>query len=109
MAVRANILIDQGADYSTVISMTDDDGNVISLSGYTGNSIIKKTYSSSNVAATFNVSVNASLGQVTLSLTAAQTANIAAGRYVYDVKLIDGSNVAVRIVEGIATISPKVT
>lgn len=109
MAIRANLSIDQGATFSTIITITDANNNIVSLTGYTGNSQIKKAYSSLNVAATFTVSVNATLGQVTLDLTANQTTNVVAGRYVYDVKLTDGTGIVSRVVEGLATINAKVT
>ena len=109
MAIRANLIIDQGATYTTVVTITDANNNTIDLSGYSGNAVIKKAYSSLNVAQTFTVSVNGSLGQVSLSLTANQTANIIAGRYVYDVKLTDSFGAISRVVEGIATVNPKVT
>lgn len=109
MSVRANLTIDQGAVFSTVITITDANNNATTLSGYTGNAVLRKAYSSLNVAQTFTVSVNAELGEVTLSLTANQTSNIVAGRYVYDVKLTDANGAPYRIVEGIATINPKVT
>ena len=48
MAIKANLIIDQGTDYSTSINLTDDDGNIVNLSGYTANGQIRKTYSSSN-------------------------------------------------------------
>ena len=109
MAIRANLSVDQGATFSTIITITDSNNNVMDLSTYTGNAQIKKAYSSLNVAQTFTISVNGALGQVTLSLTANQTANIIAGRYVYDVKLTEAGGTISRIVEGIATINPKVT
>lgn len=109
MAIRANLSIDQGATFSTIITVTDDDNNVIDLSSYTGNAQIKKAYSSLNVAQTFTVSVNGSLGTVTLSLTANQTSNLVAGRYVYDVKLTEAGGTISRIVEGLVTINPKVS
>jgi hypothetical protein len=109
MAIRANLSIDQGATFSTIISITDANNNVIDLSTYTGNAQIKKAYSSLNVAQTFTVSVNSTLGTVTLSLTANQTSNIASGRYVYDVKLTEAGGTISRIVEGLVTVNPKVT
>lgn len=109
MAIRANLSVDQGATFSTVISITDANNNIIDLSTYTGNAQIKKAYSSLNVAQTFTVSVNSTLGTVTLSLTANQTSNIIAGRYVYDVKLTEAGGSISRIVEGLVTVNPKVT
>ncbi|NBX49727.1 hypothetical protein EBT25_07260 [bacterium] len=108
MAIKANITIDQGTDYSTSINLTDEDGNAISLSGYTGSAQLRKTYSSSN-AVSFTVTFNTTDGIVYLALTDAQTANITAGRYVYDCFLTDGSGVVSRIVEGIVTVTPRVT
>lgn len=31
MAIKANLIIDQGADFTTTINVTDDDDNVIDL------------------------------------------------------------------------------
>lgn len=108
MAIKANIVIDQGVDYSTNVTLTDEDENVIDLTGYTANSQIRKTFTSSN-AVTFSTSISPASGIVTLSLTANQTSNIASGRYVYDVFLTNGSGVKSRIVEGIVTVTPRVT
>lgn len=108
MAIKANLVVDQGTDFSTSIDLLDDDGNVINLAGYTANAQFRKTYSSSN-AVTFSTSLQASNGVVTISLTANQTSNVEAGRYVYDVFLTTSGNVKSRIVEGIVTITPRVT
>ena len=108
MAIKANLIIDQGTDYSTSINLTDDDGNVVNLSGYTANGQIRKTYSSSN-AVTFGITLESTSGVVILALTDAQTANMTAGRYVYDVFVTDTLNVTSRIVEGIVTVTPRVT
>lgn len=108
MAIKANLIIDQGTDYSTSINLTDDDGNVVNLSNYTANGQIRKTYSSSN-AVTFGITLESGTGVVLLALTDTQTANMVAGRYVYDVVLTDNANVTSRIVEGIVTVTPRVT
>jgi len=108
MATKANIVIDQGTTFSTTINLTDDDDAPINLTGYIGRSKMKKHYTSSN-SYSFAVSVGGSTGVLTLSLSATQTSNIVPGRYVYDVELIDPSNVVSRIVEGIVTVTPEVT
>ena len=36
MATKANLVIDQGTTFTTTITITDDDGDVIDLAGYTG-------------------------------------------------------------------------
>ena len=108
MAIKANLIVDQGTDFSTSINLTDADENVVSLTGYTANAQLRKTYTSSN-SVSFGIALEQSNGIVTLSLTDTQTANIVAGRYVYDVIVTSPTSVISRIVEGIVTITPRVT
>lgn len=110
MAAKANIVIDQGADFSTTITVTDASGSVINLTGYTARGQIRKHYTSTTaVNLSFTFGSPRTEGKLTLSLSNVQTANMAAGRYVYDVEIISASNVISRLVEGIATITPEVT
>jgi endoglucanase Acf2 len=106
MATKANITIDQGATFSTEIVLTDEAGNLLDLSVYTGESQIRKSYTSST-AKSFDVSL--ANGIVTLFMAANTTATMTAGRYVYDVILVDGANNVTRIVEGIVTVTPRVS
>lgn len=108
MATKANIIIDQGTTFSTIINLTDDNGDPIDLTGYSGDSEMRKHYTSSN-SQSFSISLGGTSGTVTLSLTASQTANLTPGRYVYDVEVTSASNVVSRIVEGIVTVTPEVT
>jgi hypothetical protein len=109
MATKANLIIDQGTTFSTDLSLTDENGDALNLSGYTANSVIKKWYTSQTFTS-FNTSINATSGVITLSLSANTSANLYSGRYVYDVDIIQTSTGAVsRVVEGIVTVTPSVT
>lgn len=108
MATKANLVIDQGSTFSTDLTLTDEYGDPLILTGYSVNSQIRKWYTSTTVAATFSASVNVASAVITLSLTSDQTSNLVAGRYVYDVEINSGSDVS-RIVEGIVTVTPQVT
>jgi hypothetical protein len=108
MAIKANLIIDQGSTYSTVIDVTDDNDVPIDLTGYSGSAQIRKHYSSSN-SVHFSVGIIPTDGGVVLSLSSTQTSALRAGRYVYDVELTNSSNVVSRIVEGIVTVTPQVT
>ena len=108
MALKANLVIDQGTDFSTSINVTNDDGDVVDLTGYTAAAQMRKHYTSSN-AYSFVTSVNEIQGIVTISMTANTTGSIAAGRYVYDCELTSNTNVITRLVEGIVTVTPQVT
>ena len=108
MATKANITIDQGTTFSTTISLTDDNGDPIDLTGYSGRSQMRKHYTSSN-SQSFTITLGEASGTVALGLTSSQTANLVPGRYVYDVEVVSGSNVVSRIIEGIVTVTPEVT
>lgn len=108
MALKANITIDQGTSFATTIDVTDEEGNVVDLTGFTGAAQMRKHYTSTTYYA-FTVSITAATGEVTLSMTANATNNVASGRYVYDCELTDGSGTVSRLVEGIVTVTPGVT
>lgn len=107
---RANIIIDQGADFSTTITVRDTDGNIKDLSGHTGFGQIRKHYLS-ETAYDFEIvfQTPSSSGQVTLKMSRAETEKIEPGRYVYDVELTDQNDIRTRLVEGIVTVTPQVT
>ena len=53
--------------------------------------------------------VDAANGNVAVTLDSANTANIKAGRYLFDVKQVDSANGVTRLFEGIVTVNPQVT
>jgi len=56
------------------------------------------------------VTLGGANGTVLLTMSSNTTANIAAGRYVYDVEITGGeANTVTRVVEGIVTVTPNVT
>jgi hypothetical protein len=88
--------------------LTTETDEAMDLSGYTGAAQVRKHYTSSNSSA-FSVDLNTNTGTVTLSMSANTTANLVAGRYVYDVEITSGSGNVTRVVEGIVTVTPNVT
>lgn len=108
MGTKVNIVIDQGTDFATTVSLTDSDGVQLNLTGMSAASQIRKTFSSSNSTA-FTTALANNNGTLTLSLTNSITSALAAGRYVYDVELTDSAAVKSRILEGMVTVTPEVT
>jgi hypothetical protein len=105
-----DLYLNQGADYNTTLTLTATDGSLLNVVGYVFTSQFRKSYYSANATANIDVTItDGSNGLVTLAMTAANTTNVAAGRYVYDIKMKDVANVVTRIVEGIITVSPQVT
>ena len=68
----------------------------------------KSFYATSNTIITSTVTGNAN-GEITLSMTAANTANLTPGRMVFDLLITSPSSVKTRVIEGIVVISPGVT
>ena len=109
MATISNLYIDQGSDYSSIITLTNQDGSAIDLTGFQVNSQFRKSYQSSAFTS-FDVSVfNAAQGQIRLRLSAASSTSIQAGRYLYDIETTSPNDSKKRVLEGIVVISPEIT
>jgi len=104
------LFLEQGSDYNTSITLTDVNGDAYVLTDYVAKSQIKKSYYSTQATADFVISINEPLsGIIIISLDSANTANISAGRYVYDVVIKNSSNNVTRVLEGIVNVLPQVT
>lgn len=109
MAEFVELEIDAGATFATEITVREDDGTPKNLANFSVSSQLRKSYYSST-ATDFTISVtNSSNGTISMSLSAASTANLRSGRYVYDVELIDNQGIVTRIFEGIVVVLPNVT
>ena len=76
MASISNIFIDQGATFTTTVTVTDSNGDAVNLSGYSVAAQIRKTFLSSSATA-FTASIsNASSGEITLESPEAKQARI---------------------------------
>lgn len=109
----SNIVIEQGYDFETTFELENSLTNEpLDLSTYElPEAEIRKTYSSSNVAATFTTSfVDAPLGKFLISLSAAETTLLKPGRYLYDVKLLtQGTGISTKAVEGSVIVRGGIT
>jgi len=110
LADFVEIQIEAGATFSTQVDVTDAFGFPKNLTGYTVRSQLRKSYYSTT-ATDFTInSINLAEGIIELKLDPEVTANIRAGRYVYDVEMEENSTgIVTRIFEGVATILPNVT
>ena len=107
MSTRADLTIDQGATFNQHFLVKDEQGNTANLSGYTGSSEMRRTYSSTNsYSITCNVYSN---GMVALTMDAVDSVDVPEGRYYYDVNITDANSVVYRILEGAVTVTPGVT
>lgn len=110
MATISNLFINQGTDFSTIVTLNGADDLPLDLTGYTALSQIRKSFDSSTYTDMSTAFIDPrSSGQIQLSLTNTQTTSLEWGRYVWDLVITDDSGTKTRVVEGIAMISPSVS
>jgi hypothetical protein len=103
------LLIEQNATFSTTVNVVDSAGAAVNLYGYSASTQMRKSYyATSFTTITSTITGNAN-GEITLSMTAANTANLTAGRQVFDLLITSPTGIKTRVIEGIIVISPGVT
>jgi len=108
MAIKANLTLDQGTDFSAVIDLTDTDGNPYNLLGFTVASQMRKNYAS-RTAFEFTTQSSGATGRISLSMPNTVTQDIDPGRYLYDVEITSSGGTITRVVEGVVTVNPGIT
>jgi hypothetical protein len=109
VAAFTELLIEQGATFSTTINVEDSAGSAINLYGYSASSQMRKSYyATSNTIITSTITGNAN-GEITLSMSSATSSNVSAGRYVFDLLITAPNATKTRVIEGIVIVSPGVT
>jgi hypothetical protein len=104
--------MDQGSSFYQEINLFDDNDDVLIVNEsnnmmlYTAAAQMRKSYQALN-AITFDTAL--SNGTLSLTLSSNATANVPAGRYVYDVEMRGTDNTVTKIIEGIVTVKPEVT
>lgn len=108
MAMKANLIIDQGSDFIQDIEVTHANNALVNLSGYTGAAHLRKSYTADTYKA-FTVSTTAN-GIVQIRMNSSNTDSLSPGQYVWDCELTQtNTSIITRIVEGIVTVTPSVT
>ena len=102
MTIKLNLVVNQGTDYSTIISANTN------LTGYTVKSQVRKSYSTSDYF-DFTATHDGANGNITLAMSNVVTGSMEPGRYLYDVESTSSTNKITRIAEGIVTVTPGIT
>ena len=110
-----HFIIEQGATFGQTLTLKDSSDTVINLSGYASAEMdLRETPESSSTVITLTtansrIALGGAAGTVTLSITAADTANLTAGEGVFDLEIVDGSSRVYRILEGTYTIRRNIS
>ena len=111
MAVfSTNLLIYKHTDFEQTFILEDSQSNSAKdLTGFTGTCKMQRTLNLGGLTS-FNLAfTNRTLGKVRISLTSTQTANIADGKYFYELMLTDPNDVTERVIEGVVIVKHPVT
>tara|TARA_B100001175_G_C19461192_1_gene616593 strand:- start:271 stop:609 length:339 start_codon:yes stop_codon:yes gene_type:complete len=112
MAVpRVNIQIEQGTDFSATYNVTEADGSALNLTNHSISAKMRKHHSSAGYVG-FGVTFGGTPtdGEITISLTDAQSGIVTAGRYNYDILITsDVSGKKEKVISGQALINPTIT
>ena len=106
-----DLFLEQGTTFTTSLTLEDSYGSPYNLTDFTVRSQAKKSYYAANTTLEFTANIlDANNGIIELQATAPVTANVSAGKLVYDVLLIQTSTGSVsRVLEGQIFVSPSVT
>jgi hypothetical protein len=110
MSGKLDLTIEQGATFSRTITIKDASNVAVDISSDTFAGQIRKRHQSGTVEANFSFSItDGPNGEVTATISATDTAAMDTGEFVYDIEWTNTGTNVVRLLEGIATITPEVT
>jgi hypothetical protein len=110
LAAYLELTIEQGANLTSIVTVNDAQGDAVNLTTYTASSQLRKSYYSSSANTITSTVTGNSNGEITLTMTAANTALLSPGRYVYDLVITNSTdNSKTRVIEGTAIVLPSVT
>lgn len=104
-----NFTLEQGVTLDRTVTVQEN-GAAMDLTGYTPRMQVRETHDSTSILLTVNCSVNNALGGVIrLEASAATTAGIEEGIYVYDLEIESSGGAVTRLLQGNVTVTPEVT
>ena len=111
MAVfSTNLLIYKHTDFEQTFILEDSQSNSAKdLTGFTGTCKMQRTLNLGSLTSFTLAFTNRTLGKVRISLTSTQTANIADGKYFYELVLTDPNGIVERVIEGVVVVKHPVT
>jgi hypothetical protein len=108
VAEVTNIVIEKGTDFEATFNLFDPDQSTTILSGLTTTYAAIRKYPDATASEEFSKTITVGTGTIKLTLTAAQTANLKAGRNYFDVVLtIEGKKT--KVIKGTVIVEESVS
>ena len=111
-ATYLDLYVDQGTDFSYLLNVENPDGTFVNLTSYVYTGQVKMSQFANTQLVNANLfctAVNVSNGQLNIALDAANTANLAAGEYFYDVLQKAPNNQVIKFMTGLFIVNPTIT
>lgn len=110
MAFQYNLYMDQGSDFSIDLTLSDDTGKSIDLTGFEVYAQFKKGYGTKISYEMCATVIDAVKGEINLFYSADDSLERFYGSHVYDIKIYNPTtDVMLRVLEGDLVITPGVT
>lgn len=110
MTNYVELYIDQGADFESTIVLQDDVTNLYqNVQNYTVTGTLRRSLISQNASGNLVCSItDAANGEITISMSASNTANLRTGTHLFDIRTYSGGKYD-RLLEGIIIVTPSIT
>lgn len=109
MALKFDVVIDQGSDYEVTFPVLDEAGDPQDLDGWAVRSQVRKLISDVELLHDFADQLSLEGSDVLLAIPAAVSTSWAWTSAVYDVELVAPNDEVTRLVEGRVIVRPEVT
>jgi hypothetical protein len=106
-AIRYDLLVEQGCDYTLTVPVLDDAGQPQTLAGWTVRGQIRAGYSSPTVLHTLALTLSGTAVTLRVPATASAAWTFSLGRYDVELEAPDGT--VTRLVEGSVVVRPEIT
>jgi len=109
-----NLTIEQGSTLNLAMTWNDSSGAAINLTGYTARMQVRPAVESNVTLLSLTtengrIALGGAAGTITLTVSATDTAALAATTGVYDLELVSSGGTVTRLLQGTVTISKEVT
>jgi hypothetical protein len=114
MTAKFNFTAYQGADFEYTLTLKNDDGTLIDLTGYTFRGDARASYDSEKelFSFVFNIldqTTNQGQVEITLPNNFYTTLMRSEAKFIYDIEMESPSNKITKVLVGVVTVIPRVT
>lgn len=104
-----NLRIEKGTNFESTFTITNSDGSVFALSNYTATSKIRK-HPTSTDSKSFSTTITSATGEIKISMSSSNTAELTSGRNYFDVLITKISdNTITKVIDGTALVVDTVS